>query len=168
MAERRPPADRVEVSFPHLAARVAMLLGRLPESVRRRVLRKAFDRARDAFNRGDLEVVFALFADDVAYGPPPPLYSGGVLFGRQAVFAFWQGIFLRYDENTIRNLSLDEVSAGSFVRRARLHHHSATTGEWLDYVIVQTTELVGGRVIRQMNLLDAGSPDPDGSDRAMT
>jgi ketosteroid isomerase-like protein len=54
------------------------------------VLHATFDRARDAFNRGDLEVVFALFAADVEYGPPPPLHEGGRIRGRQAVLDFWR------------------------------------------------------------------------------
>jgi hypothetical protein len=49
-----------------------------------------------------------------------------------------------------------EVGAtrGCIVRRARLHHRSSATGAELDYVILQTTELAGGRVARQVNVLD--------------
>ncbi len=150
----RPLADQVEVSAPGLAALVAMAITRVPVSVRRRVLRAAFERARDAFNRGDLDAVFGLFAEDVEYGPPPPLYRGGMLRGRGAVLGFWRGVFDRYEENTIENLSLDEAAPGSFVRRARLRHRTRATGESLDYVIVQTTHLKGGRVVRQVNVLD--------------
>ncbi len=153
MDNRRPFADRIEVGAPKLAALVARTLSVFPESIRRKALRAAFDRARDAFNRGDIEVVFALFAPDVEYRPPPPLYDGGSIRGRDAVFAFWRGILARYEENTIENLSLDEVSSGSFVRQARLHHRSIVTGESLDYSIVQTTDLRGGRVVRQVNVL---------------
>ena len=70
------------------------------------------------------------------------------------MFDFWRGIFTRYDENTIENLSLDEVSSESLVRRARLHHRSRTNGESLDYMIVQITDLKRGRVARQVNILD--------------
>ncbi len=150
---RRPLVDRVEVGAPNLAALVARVLGLFPESVRRKALRAAFNRASDAFNRGDLEVVFALFAPDVEYGPPPPLHEGDLLRGREAVFAFWRAIFSRYDENIIENLALDETSPGSFVRRARLHHSSSAGGGSLDYSIVQTTDLNGGRVVRQVNVL---------------
>lgn len=69
---RRPLADSVEVRAPGLAALAVMAVTRLPAPMRGRVLRGAFDRARDAFNRGDLEAVFGLFAKDVEYGPPPP------------------------------------------------------------------------------------------------
>jgi ketosteroid isomerase-like protein len=137
-----------------LAALVVMAVGRLPVPVRRRVLRAAFERARDAFNRGDLDAVFGLFAKDVEYGPPPPLYRGDGLRGREDVVNFWRGVFDRYDENTIENLSLDEAAPGSFVRRARLHHRISATGASLDYVIVQTTHLRAGRVVRQVNVLD--------------
>ena len=58
----RPLADRLELAAPGLAALAARLLARLPEPARRRALEGAFDRARDAFNRGDLEAVFALFS----------------------------------------------------------------------------------------------------------
>jgi hypothetical protein len=155
--DQRPLADRIEVGVPSLAAFVARIIGNLPISIRRRVLQSAFNRARDAFNRGDLEVVFALFAPDVEYVPPPPLHKAGPLHGRAAVFDFWHGIFECYDENTIENLFLDEVSSGSFVRRARLRHRSVTLDETLDYTIIQTTVLEHGRVVRQVNVLD--TPD---------
>jgi ketosteroid isomerase-like protein len=150
----RPLADRIEVGVPRLAALAAQALGRLPERLRRRVLQAAFDRARDAFNRGDLEVVFALFAADVEYGPPPPLHEDGHIRGRSAVLDFWHDALARYDESTIENLSLDEAARGCIVRRARLRHRSSATGESFAYVIVQTTELQAGRVVRQINVLD--------------
>ena len=155
---RRPLADKVEVGAPRLAAFVARILGLLPERIRRKALQGAFDRARDAFNRGDLEVVFALFAPDVEYEPPPPLHDGAALRGREAVFAFWRAVLSRYDENSIVNLSVDEASPTRFVRHARLHHHSSVTGETLDYSIVQTTELNRGRVTRQVNILVPPEP----------
>ncbi len=98
--------------------------------------------------------MFALFADDVEYGPPPPLYEGGLLRGRATVLDFWRGVLARYEDSTIENLSLEEASHGHFVRRARLRHRSLATGETLDYVIVQTTEVDAGRVVRQVNALD--------------
>lgn len=45
-------------AWPHSIARG---FRRLPAPLRRRALNAAFDRARDAFNRGDFEIVFALF-----------------------------------------------------------------------------------------------------------
>jgi len=146
--------DRVEVRSPESAALLARALSRLPDVARRRVLQSAFGRARDAFNRGDFDVVFALFTATAEYRPPPPVHDGGPLRGRQAAIEFWRRVFDRFDENTIENLSLDETSRGSFVRRARLHHRSSTTGEVLDYAIVQTTDLEHGHVVRQVNLLD--------------
>jgi hypothetical protein len=59
-----------------MAALVAGALALLPDSLRRRFLGAAFDRARDAFNRGDLEALFALFHRDVEYVPPPALHEG--------------------------------------------------------------------------------------------
>jgi hypothetical protein len=153
-AHDRPLADRLEVGAPWLATLGARAVGVLPEPLRRRVLQSAFDRARDAFNRGDLDVVFALFDDDVEYAPPPPLADGPPLRGRPAVFQFWRDAFARYDDTTIENLSLEETSRGRFVRRARLQHRSRDTSETLDYVIVQTTDVHGGRVVRQVNVLD--------------
>ena len=139
-----------------MAAAGVRVLGLLPEAVRRRALRAAFDRARDAFNRGDLEAVFALFAADVEYGPPPPLHDGGPLHGRGKVLAFWRDIQDRYERSSIENLSLLESAPGRFVRRARLRHHSRPGGEDLEYVIEQTTELLRGRVVRQVNVLADG------------
>lgn len=154
MSDTRPLADRIEIGAPWLAALAARTLGRLPDTVRRQTLRSAFDRARDAFNRGDLEAVFALFAVDVEYGPPPPLHDGGTIRGRAAVFDFWRGVQARYNENTIENLSIEETRPGYIVRRAQLRHRSHATGEDLAYTIRQTTELEGGRVIRQVNVLE--------------
>ena len=152
MADQRPLADRIEVAVPALAALAARLLSQLPEPVRRGALQSAFNRARDAFNRGDFEVVFALFAADVEYGPPPPLHDDGLLRGRAAVLEFWREVGARY-ESTIENLNLQEASPGCIVRTARLRHRSPSNGEELEYVITQTTELEGGRVVRQVNVL---------------
>ena len=140
MADRRRPlADRLELGAPRLAALGAQAVGHLPGPLRRRILQSAFDRARDAFNRGDLEVVFALFAPDVQYGPPPPLHDDDPIRGRAAVLDFWRGVLARYDESAIENLSVEEAAPGRIVRRARLLHRSGTTGESLDYVVLQTT-----------------------------
>ncbi len=158
MADRgRPLADRLEVGAPRLAALAASALGHLPGSLRRSILRSAFDRARDAFNRGDLEVVFALFSEDVEYAPPPPLHDGPPLLGRVAVLEFWRAVLARYDQSTIEDLSLEEASPGRIVRHARLRHRSSATGEELDYVIAQRTELAAGRVVRQINVLDCAA-----------
>ena len=150
---RRPLADRIEVAAPGLAAVTVRLLGRAPEPIRRRALAQAFERAAHAFNRGDLEAVFAPFADEVEYVPPPPLHAGPPLQGRAAVLDFWRGILARYDHNKIENLSLEETGPSRFVRHARLEHRSVTRHEELEYTIVQTTELVCGRVNRQVNAL---------------
>ncbi|HYB24367.1 MAG TPA: nuclear transport factor 2 family protein [Solirubrobacteraceae bacterium] len=157
MSQSRPLADRLEIAAPEIAALLARAAGRLPAPVRSAVLQSAFDRARDAFNRGDMEAVFALFATDVEYGPPAPLCEGGraqTIHGRGAVFEFWRMVRERFDVNTIENLSLEEATPGRFVRRARLRHRSSASGEQLEYVIVQTTELQHGRVARQVNVLE--------------
>lgn len=151
MKTNRPLADRVEVAAPGLAALIARVLIHLPEPLRRRVLGAAFDRTRDAFNRGDLEAVFALFDAEVEYVPPPALYQGGPLKGREAVFAFWRDVLARYEDSTIANLSLEEAVPGRIVRGARLCHRSRAEGDQISYEIVQTTELAGGRVVRQVN-----------------
>ena len=146
---RRPVLDSVELRAPRLAAVAVRLMLRMPASFRRRVLAEAFDRAQDAFNRGDLDAVFALFTDDVEYVPPPALYAGEPIIGRAAVLQFWQGILARFKENTIANLSLEEASPARFVRTARLTHKRRDGT--LDYVIRQTTELRAGRVAHQVN-----------------
>jgi ketosteroid isomerase-like protein len=145
---RRPLADRVEVAAPWLAALVARVLARMPPPVRRRALDAAFARAEDAFNRGDFEAIFALFADDVRYVPPPPLGAGAIT-GRAAVLSFWQQIAGRFEVNTIRNLGVEELAPQRFVRRARITHRGA--GEDLGYAIRQVTELRRGRVVSQVN-----------------
>jgi ketosteroid isomerase-like protein len=146
---RRPLLNAFEVRAPRLAAGGARLLTRLPPQLRRRVLSSAFDRAADAFNRGDLESVFALFAEDVEYVPPPALYTGEPLHGRAAVFGLWREVFVRFDRNEITNLSIAEAGRSRFVRSALLSHRGA--GSPLEYVIRQTTEMRGGLVVRQIN-----------------
>jgi ketosteroid isomerase-like protein len=153
VAARRPVIDSLEVSAPALASLLARLVGQLPAGIRRQALQAAFDRARDAFNRGDLEAVFALFAEDVEYAPPPPLHTGAPLHGRAQVLEFWSGVRARYETNMIENLALDESAPGRFVRRARLCHCSSGCSRRLEYTIVQTTELRRGRVVRQVNVL---------------
>ena len=141
--------DALEVRAPALAALAVRLLARMPAPVRRRVLADAFTRAERAFNRGDLEAVFALFAEDVEYVPPPALYSGEPIRGRAAVERFWSRTLARFQESAIANLSLKEAGPDRFVRTARLSH-SGPDGK-LDYTIRQTTELRSGRVVRQVN-----------------
>lgn len=144
----RPLADRVEVAAPSVAAALARLVGLLPAALRRRALTDAFSRAEAAFNRGDYEAIFALFADNVRYVPPPALGQGPV-DGRDAVLTFWRQIGVRFTQNTITNLSLEEAAPARFVRTARLTHR--TEDDTLTYVIRQVTVLQGGRVISQVN-----------------
>jgi hypothetical protein len=138
----RPLADRFEVIAPSIVAFVARTVSRGPAPLRRRVLGDAFARAEAAFNRGDYEAIFALFADDVHYIPPPGLGQGPIN-GRAAVLAFWRSVSL------IENLSLEEAGPRRFVRTARLTHRADR--DELSYVIRQVTELRGGRVISQVN-----------------
>jgi len=133
----------------------ARLLGLLPGALRRRALQSAFDRARDAFNRGDIEAVMALFAQDVEYVPPPPL-GRDVIRGLPAVLDFWRDVFARYERSTIENLSLGEAEPGRFVRTARLSHIGPPGTENLNYTIVQSTWLRAGRVVRQVNEIAPG------------
>jgi hypothetical protein len=145
---KRPLADRVEVAVPAVAAFAARVLARLPSAVRRRVLTNAFARAEAAFNRGDFEVIFALFDDDVAYVPPPALAKEPIN-GRAAVLAFWQEVARRFDPSAIENLSIEEASAHRFVRTARVTHRLRENE--LGYVIRQVTEVRGGHVVAQVN-----------------
>jgi ketosteroid isomerase-like protein len=139
------------VHFPGAAALLVRALGRSPSSVRRRVLADAFGRAERAFNRGDLDAVFALFAKDVECVPPPPLHEGQPLSGRDAVRRFWTEVGARFTESRITNLTIEETAPARFVRTAELVHHGAN--ETLRYRIRQTTELSRGRVARQVNAL---------------
>ena len=130
---------------------------RLPPSLRRRVLSAAFERAERAFNRGDLAAVFALFADDVEYVPPPALHSGPPIVGRLAVQRFWEDVLARFERSTITNLSIDEATPTRFVRTARLSHRRSDDN--VGYAIRQITEVAAGRVVRQVNeQLDVPSP----------
>ena len=137
--------------MPNVAAVLVRGLARAPGTVRRRVLADAFARAERAFNRGDLDAVFALFADDVEYMPPPPLYDGPLITGRDAVRRFWNTTNARFEESQITNLGIEETDPARFVRTAELVHRSSQ--QELRYRIRQTTELRNGRVARQVNEL---------------
>jgi len=144
----RPVADRLELAAPSLAAIAARVAGRLPPSARRRVLRSALARAEAAFNRGDFEVVFALFTDRAHYVPPPAL-SRVPLSGRQAIVEFWRESATRFRISSVENVSLDEILPQRFTRTLRIRHR--TDGEELSYIIRQVTELRQGRVVSQIN-----------------
>ena len=60
---RRPAMDTLEVRWPGVAAHAVRMLLRMPAPIRRRGLASAFDRAQDAFSRGDFRAVLALFTD---------------------------------------------------------------------------------------------------------
>jgi ketosteroid isomerase-like protein len=145
---QRPLADRVEVAAPSFVAIIARVVARLPAPLRRRLLNDVFARAEAAFNRGDFEAIFALFAEDVHYVPPPALGEGAIN-GRAAVLAFWQAIATRFGVSTIQNLSVEEVTPRRFVRTARITHR--TDGDELSYAIRQVTEVCGGRAASQIN-----------------
>jgi hypothetical protein len=91
-----------------------------------------------------------LFADDVDYVLPPALRPPDRLMGRRAVISFWREVLERYPQSAITNLALVEAERDRFVRTARLVH-GAGAGPELSYEIRQTTELQGGRVVRQVN-----------------
>lgn len=145
----RPVLDSLEVRSPRVAAAGVRVLTRLPPTLRRRILAGARDRAANAFNRGDLAAVFALFAEDVEYVAPPALYGGQPLVGRGSVFDFWRDVFVRFERNTIVNLSIEEANPSRFIRSALLSHRGGRGP--LEYVIRQTTELCDGLVVRQVN-----------------
>jgi ketosteroid isomerase-like protein len=126
----------------------------MPVPIRRRVFTSAFARAEDAFNRGDLEAVLALFADNVEYVPPPALHSGAPIAGRRNVLAFWNDVFTRFERSQITNLSIEALGHTSFVRTAKLSHDGREGT--LEYEIRQTTDVRRGRVVRQVNEQIAG------------
>jgi ketosteroid isomerase-like protein len=148
---KRPIADRLELASPALTRTMTRGILGLPGPLRRSALASAFERAQDAFNRGDLEAVFAAFSAEIEYLPPPPLPGAGPIVGRDHVLRYWLGIFERFDENRIENLGVVETGRGTVRRTARLRH--ARAGERLDYEILQTTEFSGGEVVRQVNEL---------------
>jgi ketosteroid isomerase-like protein len=147
----RPIPDRIERATPSLLSRAgAIALLRLPGPVRVRMIKVGFGRAQKAFNRGDLEVVFAAFADDVEYMPPPLLPECRPLRGKEAVIEYWREVFDHFEVNRIENLELWEPAPGIYMRRATLFH-GARNGEFLRYEIEQRTEFRHGQVVRQEN-----------------
>ena len=128
---------------------MARLLGKAPAPVRRRALRAAFARAEAAFNRGDFDALFAMFADDVEYVPPPAL-SEEKIRGKPDLLRFWHDVLRRYPVGELTNLDLEEAAPARFTRTIRLVHCSRE-GQRLRYDLRQTTELERGRVVRQVN-----------------
>ncbi|MEA2466759.1 MAG: SnoaL-like domain [Thermoleophilaceae bacterium] len=148
---QRPRTDRAELRFPRATRALTQVVLMAPHPVRQAVLAGAFKRAEAAFNRGDMDVVFAAFAPDVEYEPPPQLPGARPLRGRPAVFGYWRGIFEEFEDNRIENVEVVETGQGTIRRVARLHHRHRDGGQPLDYEILQTTELRGGLVVRQRN-----------------
>lgn len=149
-SRRRTVPELIEVGAPALAASLVRLVGRLPRVLRRRALEGAFGRAAGAFNRGDLEALFALFADDVEYVPPPALRPPDEMVGRDGLIEFWREALTRYPDSRITNLSLAETERDRFTRTARVSHRGPGRPE-LTYEIRQLTVLRHGRVVRQVN-----------------
>jgi ketosteroid isomerase-like protein len=145
---RRPLADRLEIAAPSLAAVAARAAGYLPEPLRRRVLVGAVARAEAAFNRGDYEAVFALFADEAVHVPPPALGQAPIT-GRAAILDFWRATGARFSASILENLSLEEAAPERFTRTLRITH--GTDGEEISYLIRQVTQLRRGRVVSQVN-----------------
>lgn len=145
---RRPVADRIEIAAPSLAAIAAPLAGHLPVPLRRRVLVSVLARAEAAFNRGDYDAVFALFADSAHYVPPPAL-SQVPITGRNAILDFWRATNARFATSTVTNVSLDETLPERFTRTLRITHRA--DGEEFSYLIRQVTDLRQGRVVSQVN-----------------
>lgn len=130
---------------------------RLPGGPRRRLLFDAFGRAEAAFNRGDLDAVFAAFAREVDYLPPSVLPGARPLHSKAEVVAFWRGMFERFAENSIENLELSELRPGVLRRRAVLCHREAGGEEPIRYEIEQITEFRAGQVVLQHNRVPAPS-----------
>jgi hypothetical protein len=65
------------------------------------------------------------------------------------VLAFWRSVASRFTASTIENLSVEETAPRRFVRTARITHRS--DHDELSYVIRQVTELLGGRIVSQVN-----------------
>lgn len=148
----RPLPDRLELRSPYLFRHLTAVVMRLPiRRLRRVLIGLALKRAQDAFNRGDVEVIFAAFAPDAEYQPPPRLPGAHPVTGREAAVDFWQAIFLDWKDNRIENLGFVDAGDGKIVRRAALHHVNRSTGELLEYEIVQETQFVGGMVSSQVN-----------------
>jgi ketosteroid isomerase-like protein len=126
----------------------------LPGPLRRRVLVSAFRHAEDAFNRGDLDAVFASFADDVEYLPPAPLPRAAPIVGKARVLAFWEDVAARY-ESEIETNELRELGRGRMFRAARLRHVARDGDETIEYSIEQLTEIEGGQVVSQRNAVRA-------------
>jgi len=145
----RTATEKIELRLPGVAALGVRLLGKAPGPVRRRALRRAFARAEAAFNRGDFDALFALFADDVEYVPPPAL-SEEPIQGKPDLLRFWNDVLRRYPEGEITNLDLEEAEPNRFTRTLRVIHR-ARDEQRLRYDLRQTTELERGRVVRQVN-----------------
>jgi ketosteroid isomerase-like protein len=134
-----------------LALRVVVVL---PGPLRRRVLFAAFRHAERAFNEGDLEAVFAAFAEDVEYLPPAALPGARPMRGKADVLAFWEGIEGRF-ASTIETSELREPRRGTIFRAATLRHREreGNGATALEYGFEQLTEISGGEVVRQRNVL---------------
>jgi ketosteroid isomerase-like protein len=156
-ATRRGLDERVALMSPRLATTVARAVMRLPprSRVRRAVMRRAVATAWAAFNRGDLEVTFALYHPQVISVLDPGLASVGFedTRNRQARIAVQRealgALDLRFESE-----ELVVVGASQVLTIGRMKGSGTSSGAAFDTDWAALLTLAGGWVVNERIFLD--------------
>jgi ketosteroid isomerase-like protein len=114
-------------------------------------------RVIDAFNRRDLDAIFACVNPDIEWLPAMPVTSGGrALRGREGIESYVREVSDTWEEYRVvaqdfRDLGDDEVLVLS-----RIEGRGAGSGGLVDAAMGQIFDLRGGKISRVRTYLDHG------------
>lgn len=107
----------------------------------------------EAFVRGDIPAVLALFAEDARWYSPDELPTGGTFDGPAAIAAFFSGLPAHYDDLRVRPERF--LDAGDHVV-VEGHHSGVLAGSPFDVGFVHVWTLAGGLVTGLREYMDTG------------
>jgi ketosteroid isomerase-like protein len=150
--------ERLALRFPRAFAFIAGAVWGLP---RRSRLRQAFFRRAaisgwEAFNRGDLEVAFALYDEDVETTVDPRLASVGLgnTRGREARVALQRGVLAEFREFRFLSDQLIDLGAARLAMVGHMKGSGLQSGAAFDADWAVILTISAGRVIREQVFLD--------------
>ncbi|MFC4949712.1 nuclear transport factor 2 family protein [Pseudonocardia sp. GCM10023141] len=111
----------------------------------------------EAFGRGDVPAVLAIFADDIEWYAPDELPGGGTFHGPGEVAGFFGALPGIYDDLRVEPDRL--LDAGDQVI-AEGHHRGRIGGQPFEVGFAHVWTLAGGRVVRFREYMDSGKLIP--------
>jgi ketosteroid isomerase-like protein len=147
---RRRLEERLAVRFPRLLAFLARAISRLPQRLRRAVLRRAVETGWEAMNRGDLEAGLVFYRQDVESIFDP----GWVALGfentrgrderlRTLTRFYAEARELRFEPEELIDLGADRLLVIGRMKGSGISSGAPFDSEWANLVTISA-----GRVIR--------------------